>query len=241
MRSLLVIILISLWTVPVVAQRQTESETGSHILIPRRARIPDPALSAFDRGRIAIDEYARCLIDSKLSRVVQVLALEPGEEYDRAVGKLVIDTCLESGSMKFKSLAIRGPLFAELFRRRLADEARGKSWSASVSPIDLKALSPAASGMQGLHYWMMDFGKCAVDQNPSVAKQIVLEHPATKGQDEAISALAPKLSACLSQGSSIKLDKASLQAMLAEVLYRGVVAQVPANPATIIQKSGLSH
>lgn len=207
------------------AQRVTEQETGSNIPIPQRARIPDAGtMPEANRIRIVMAEFARCVVDRKYHQVEQALALPPGQAFTHAVAGLATSECLAGGEMRFKAVAIRGPLFTELYRRRVAAEKSGRTWGPAVAKVDL--LTPAMAVDQGeqQHLAMMAFGDCVVTRNAEAARRVVLAPTASDTQDRAIAAIAPDLGPCIVQGTTLRFGKQVLEGIFAEVLYRGVNA-----------------
>ncbi len=207
------------------AQRATEQETGSRIPIPQRARIPDAGtMPQVNRVRIVMAEFARCVVDRKYHQVEQALALPTGQAFNHAVAELATDECLASGEMRFKAVAIRGPLFTELYRRRVAAEKAGRTWGPAVAKVDLAAPAIALDQGEQQHLAMMAFGDCVVTRDAEAARRVVLAPTASDAQDRAIAAIAPSLGPCIVQGTTLHFGKQVLEGILAEVLYRGVNA-----------------
>jgi len=209
-------------------QRRTEKETGSNIPVPRRARIPEDSTLKRAQVRLVLNEFVRCAVDRQASRLEAALAtLDDGFNTVGAV--LSTNECLESGQMKFKAVALRGPLFAELYRRKAAAEAKGRSWGPAVTRVNLAAKPETDIAKE--HLGLMGFAHCVVESDRAGAQAAVLAPTASDAQNAAIAALAPKLGPCLPQGSSVRLGKDVLEGGLAEVLYRGVVPTPAAEPA----------
>lgn len=218
------------------AQRATEQETGSHIPIPQRARIPDAGtMREANRVRIVMAEFARCVVDRNYNQVAQALALPAGHAFSGAVVRLATGECLESGEMRFKPVAIRGPLFTELYRRRVAAEKVGHPWGPALAKVDLVTPVMAMDQSEQQHLAMMAFGDCVVKRDAEAARRVVLAPTAGDAQDRSIVAIAPNLGPCIVQGTTLHFGKQVLEGILAEVLYRGVNAPAM-NPAAVEAK-----
>lgn len=210
------------------AQPVIEQQTGSHIPIPRRARIEErPGLSKIDEGRLSMAQFARCTVDRRAADVQKMLKLPADQVTATTMASLADDECLESGQMSFSPVLLRGALFAELYRRRTAAEGRGLPWRMAVVPFDPRAVaaegSDAAKAQQGL----LTFASCVVARDSAAAKSVVSALPTSKSQNDAFVGLTPNLGQCLFQDQKITLSKIVLEGALGEVLYRGVVTQTP--------------
>jgi len=207
---------------PAAAQPAVESQTGSHILIPRRARIPENTAS--DRVRISrqvMSEFARCVVDREPKAVARAVSASSQRDFDKAVDALSTDECLDSGMMRFKTDAMRGPLFVELYRRRADAEAHQKPWGPVAPKINL-GTTPAQDSIDGEHLPWLSFGECVVSTDSGAAQAIVLAPTASDLQDAAFAKAGAAFNACVSQGTTIRMGKQAIEAVLAEVLYRGV-------------------
>ncbi|MDQ2893598.1 MAG: hypothetical protein M3R64_11000 [Pseudomonadota bacterium] len=217
------------WVGSASGQRKVESDTGSHIAIPQRARIPDaPGLTVDDRARIAMAEFARCTVDRRAIAMRRVLSL-PIEKLDGSVWMPLADTeCLASGEMRFQPRIMRGALFSELVRRRAVETARGGAWTFPVMPYDAVALADPANRVTQLDAALLAFADCVVKRDPVGAQAVIVAPTATEAESVAIAALAPNLGPCLPAGQTIKLSRSILEGAVAEILYRVPVQPVVA-------------
>lgn len=235
MRIAAVTCLLAVGSASVRAQRVSESDLGSHIPVPMRARIPEKgAMPDVVRGRLVMAQFARCVTDRHYAGVSRAVASPSGLTFDGEVRRLATADCLDDGMMSFKPTAIRGPLFKELYVRRMEAKARGRTWGPVVSKIDLGDTG-GTDDVARARAGTLAFGSCVAQRNETVARRIVLTPTASADQDAAIQAITPDLSACLAHGSQLRMGKAFIEAILAEVLYRGVEA--PATVASVAAES----
>jgi hypothetical protein len=227
-RSALGIAPVLLAATPALAQHGVEMETGSHIPVPQRARIPDGSrISDVNRSRIAMSEFARCAVDRNRAGVQHALRLPFGDSYDHAVSSLATDECLAGGMMKFKVTLFRGALFTELYRGRDYAQKHGQAWNVSFAKISLDQ-DPLAHPSQDAAQWraLMSFGYCVVGRDEANARAAILLPTASAPQEAALRALGPSFNTCLPVGTTLTFSKPIIEGVLAEVLYRG--AEVPA-------------
>ncbi len=209
------------------AQRRSEMETGSIIPIPERARIPvDAKLTEDDRGRVAMEAFARCTVDRKAMQVGKIISLPANRISMDVWGRLADSECLAGGQLAFKPAVLRGALFTELYRRREQDVARGKAWTLPVVPFDDQA-PIAADDPDPVNTALLSFAACVVAGDPDHAKVMVLMPNASAAQNAATSALRPSLGRCLTAGNTVKLSKTILEGALGEALYRGSSRPAP--------------
>lgn len=223
-RALALLLGLSMLASPVAAQKQTEMETGSLIGIPRRARIADGSgISAVDRGRMAMAEFARCTVDRRSSGVAKMLTLPADAVASNTMAALADDECLASGQLKFKPILLRGALFVELYRRRIDGDRRNVVWRMPVVAFDPAKKVEDASGNAAVQVALLTLAQCVVERDAAGAKAVVLSPTSSKAQDAAFVALTPKIGSCLYAGQKLALSKMVLEGALGEVLYRGAV------------------
>ena len=214
-----------------IAQKQTEADTGTNIPIPRRARLPEtPGLSAADRRRIAMAEFARCTVDRQSGRVARLLALPAEDVNTTALAAMADDECLASGMMRFKPMLLRGALFVEVYRRRSEAGMRKVAWQLPVVPFDPNTQTTTVDGDRNIQMGLLVLAQCVAEHDPVDAKAVVMARTASPAQNAAFAALAPNISQCLPSGQKLTLGKIILEGALGEVLYRGVVPS--ARPAS---------
>ena len=214
-----VVLTVALMTVsPAMAQRQVEAQSGSLIGVPKRARFPEVSgLSAVDRGRVVMAQFARCTVDRSRSRVDRVLAMPIGKAYWREMSALSSPECLAHGGIKFKSDVMRGALFTELWQRK---EAEG-GVDTALRRVDASADD---GGPGQMNAYMLQFADCVIAADRSAVVSVLKAPTASSAQNEAYKSLLPRLGPCFPSGGKLTLSKPILEGVLAEALYRGPAA-----------------
>ena len=228
MRTAFGIFLILLGATPVLAQHPVEMETGSHIPVPERARIPDDLhVSNVDRSRLVMSQFARCAVARNPAGVQRALRLPFGDSYEHAVSKLATEECLDSGMMKFKATLFRGALFAELYRSRDYAQKHDQPWKVSFDKISFDQEQLAKPGQEAAQWrLLMIFGNCVVGHDEANARTAIMQPTASALEEAALRALGPSFNACLPVGTTLTFSKPIIEGVLAEVLYRGTEAAV---------------
>lgn len=217
MRALLLILLFAGYSEPVVAQRY-EALGQSYLPSPRPARVPQNArLSPADRGRIAMDEFARCVLVRSATGVGRALAEPMGEGQNRALARLATADCLLFGEMRFNPILFRRALFVELYRRRLEGDTH-LPVVAGYSLAQATGDSPAIK----VHWWLIDFADCVVAKDRPAAEQFVSSETLSNEENVTLQRITPVLGPCVTADVQVKLDRSTIKGALAEVLYRGV-------------------
>ena len=223
--ALLATLLLCAAAPPCLAQkRETEAQSGSNILVPKPAYIPETG-SDIVRARVTIVEFARCVIDRNSRGVERALALPLGDASDVALSRLASDHCLESGTARIPSAVLRGAIFINLYRRF----DKKKIATIALPALDFTHLESAGSSLDMFELGVLAFGDCVVKRDPALARAVVLAPTASAGQDEAFKDLAPNLGSCLLKGQSLAFSKPVLEGVLAEVLYREAASPTPSS------------
>ena len=187
----------------------------ARMLRERSAEMLEANASDVDRGRVAMRQFAQCVLSRNPAGAERALAMPIGGAYYQAINKLAVDECLSGGTMKFKAPAMRGALFAEMYRRKY----RAADPGLVAEPVDFAAAT--GSDGNGMVQAAMDsFADCVVRRDPADARAILLRSTASKEQDKAFAAVYPHLGPCLAQGQQLTLNKVALENAFAEVLYR---------------------
>jgi hypothetical protein len=74
-----------------------------------------------------------------------------------------------------------------------------------------------------------EMGACTADQNPAGIRSLLATKPESAEEVAAVKALGTTLGPCLPQGATLKANRQSLRAVLAEALYQRAVAPPPAD------------
>jgi hypothetical protein len=179
-----------------------------------------------------MSEFARCVVDREPTAVVRAVSASSQRDFDKAVGALSTRECLDSGMMRFKTDAMRGPLFVELYRRRADAEAHQKPWGPVAAKINLDP-TQVRDSIDGEHLPLLTFSECVVSIDIDAARAIVLASTGSDLQDAAFARAGSAFNACLPQGTTIRMGKQAIEAGLAEVLYRGVEPPAVTTPTSM--------
>jgi hypothetical protein len=159
---------------------------------------------------------------------VEVIAPEPWQDdSDKKLVKVVDERCLAEGQLSMPSNLLRGALYQVLYREKFASEPPALP---SV-PIDFAAGQQATlSDDAKTEVALRQFGDCVVRRDIRDAHALVRSTPGSSAETAAIQALSPHFAPCVIQGAKWTLNRASVTAILSEVLYReGIAAQQQAS------------
>ena len=187
------------------------------------ARIPSSASLTGERGADAqkvLNAYAACVVKRSRRGVEAYLNQLPGTPTaGPALMKLMTDSCLDAGELKFKAPLIRGALFESLYR---TDAKLLKPTNLeTVAAIDYaRGASPPLSDGTRLHLGLLDFSDCVVRNSPDGARELVTSKVASAGETVALGKLGQSFNACLSKDVELKFSRPILRGVVAEALYR---------------------
>lgn len=201
---------------PVCAQR-TEA-TGSRILIPKPADIPENG-SPEDKARATTVAFGRCVVlTNRRGAERAVLAFPTVNGRESALSQTATEECLRYGQLRMPPAIFRGAIFQGLYAE---DYGKKTPSDTSENPIDFLLNAPAERDervMQAVAVRM--FIDCTVRADPVDARAIVLSPVASRAERTAYQGLTPHMSACLTRGLDLKFSKSILGGLIAEVLYR---------------------
>jgi hypothetical protein len=118
---------------------------------------------------------------------------------------------------------LRGAFYELFYRERFGSEPP----VLPPAPIDFAAQNAGTlSDEARTDIALRQFGDCVARRDIQDSHALVLSTPGRPEETAAVKALAPHFGACVVQGSKWTLNRSSVSAILAEVLYReGVAAQ----------------
>ena len=215
---------------------------------------PTPTAAGTDRtAREVFESYTQCVVKKHpKDAAAVVLSTISEKEIFKSYSNLVTPDCLDTGDLTMPGADfLRYGLAEALVRREYAtglpvDFARAGSIShfqLDESDYEPKPGKPASTReVQRLDEQkkkdiairiLSIYGECVVRASPPAALRLVLSTPSTSNEAEAFGLLGPALSACLTQGQTIALDKTAIRGSIALNLYRLAHApRVPAASAT---------
>lgn len=176
---------------------------------------------------------AECLYYKRSSDVRGFLAARTDTElqrYDRALSKSV--ECARAqltDTPSIEGAAVTAP----------TDVMRGMYAEAALLKIKADdALQPLPAQPSYARDWFAvtgrptaidEMGACTADQNPAGIRALLATMPESPEEIAATKALGATLGPCLPQGATLKANRQSLRAVLAEALYQRAVAPPPAD------------
>lgn len=208
--------------VPALAQNNGSNDYGGGTrLQPRAAQIVQSGPYA---AQLVLQQFAMCLVTRRMGSTEQALALPldtPG--YDKGIQRLfasVGDACLEgSGDLQFPASLLRGSLFEALYRRKFGpsgvDNFPG-NFETGYAASFATPLSPEVRQ----HITLQQFSECVIKSDAANVRRLVLSSPGSSSEEASIVTLSSGFSSCFPAGTSLKMTKPSLRAMMAEALYR---------------------
>jgi hypothetical protein len=205
MKPVLLAVALAVLPTPSAAQKY-ESQTGSHILEPAPAGIPDRAgMSDALRARSTILGFAECLVLRNRAKVEKAVALPlESAEAAKALDRLAIPECLANGEMRMSDRIMRGALFAALYR---ADFAKQQP---VLRDAPLSFTPDTMPGESEQTIFLLQFGDCIARADPADSRAAILASAGSEREASAFTGLLPHVSACLVQGQSLKFSKVVL-------------------------------
>lgn len=208
---------------PVWGQDSTELDTGSHIPVPRRARIVSSNLSQADNNRVTMSDFAKCVVARNPVAVARGLPIMiKGEQRQNILSGLATPQCLEDGQMSVPPRLMRGALFVELYRLY----ALRKKVIFAPAPLQLDEPLLPENRADPVEAGLLAFGDCVVKRDEVTARHVVVSPTASAEQNAAFKVLIPNLGPCLIAGQKITFSKPIIEGVLAEVLYREALSPI---------------
>lgn len=180
-------------------------------------RMPE-GVSDATRARMTIDALGWCLVREEPAKVAAFLKLIPGSRASRdAARQLESDNCMVAARIDAPDTALRGSIFAALYRAEFAVE--GETLASPGPDFKAEAAGQPADVAQA-YIASRTFAECVVRANEADARALVLAQPGSAAESAAVTALTPAVSACLPAGQTLELSKSTLVKLVAEMLFR---------------------
>ena len=176
------------------------------------AGLPVGAAAQDAKARVAVNSYATCLVN-KSARKVSV-ALDSGFDarFDAAVAALPAKGCGELGASVPTPTALRGALFAAMYRKF----GPGAGRSASNLIRNWVPSLPASDPRLGLY----TLSACIVLKAPTASRYLIRAKPESEEEKRQMDAVMPHLQACVSPTANLRISRAVLSGLIAETVYR---------------------
>jgi len=209
----------------VLGQSVSESDTGSRLLHPAPADIPNSGASAAIVARIVTRNFARCEVDKEPRKVLAALSSPVGSD-EEALKRSVSSDCLRAGMLRMPNSIYRGALFGELYRRNQKTTA---NVTAAFPPVALDWTTQSdvnAPTEVRAHHFLMWMADCLYEAAPEAMRTIVLEQPDSKASAAAFTEVGAHLGVCIPADQKLSLSRAVLEGLFSEYLYRSLVPAI---------------
>lgn len=205
---------------PLSATAQTETGTR---LGGRPAQRPDSGSNA-QMARVWLDGDAACMV-GRDSKGVSLALDAPFANEDaalRRLSRMSVDDCLSNSpsgfgvdELRLSEGLLRGALYANRVSRTV-DKLTPEMLPQAALPVPDLTSDPGKAPRVAV----IRFGECVVRDNPAGSLAFVKARVATSLESDALAALGPSLSKCVTAGTAVKMTKSSVEAALAEAIYR---------------------
>ncbi|KKC27688.1 hypothetical protein [Sphingomonas sp. SRS2] len=191
------------------------------LLAPAVAQASSPRSTTADAIRTS-HKVAQCLYDKRKSDVMAALGTSADAEaqrYHNNLSRAAACRRITLSNARIEGVAVETP--RDIMRGMLAEAALANIWK-------LDALQPQPAQPSYQRDWfgatsrdraVDEMAVCAAEQNPGGIRTLIATSPESGDELSAVQALSPTLSPCLPQGATLKANRQSLRAALAEALY----------------------
>jgi hypothetical protein len=214
---------------------------------PIGSRIPAPIYQeeSVDEATRAValrvlDRMGDCVVKADPNGSMALLMTVPGSaESSRQLDLLRprLPTCLTEaargtdlyGTLKMQTNgnALKGAIAGSLYRLQFSARPPGSlPKPTSVSPI----APPSSNPKDRKLVETFGFGQCLADRDPEAVRRLVLSKAGSGDEQAALSQLTSQMPACVTVGTTIKMDRNSLRGLLAQSLYRWSITAAQATP-----------
>jgi len=176
-------------------------------------------------------EFANCVVAQKshaapVGRFLRVIPDSAG--FYPASMKAADLHCLDaaarrSGSvleMRMQPATFRDALYPALYRRDFARQGPVMA-IATAAPALLSAEFDGDLATLPANYRIQRaLGDCVARASPAGAHALLMATPYDRREDEAVAMLRPALAGCVVQGQTVRLDRATLRAVVGEAAYK---------------------
>lgn len=201
-----------------------EPPTGS-----RLGDVRDKAISVANAsGASAMHNMASCLYAKRGPLVRAMLDSKDGKEIDRISGQLSASvTCLAMIATTDGADSTTLSYPRDIYRGSLAEAVLGKM-DAAMSGLAALPPQPAVMldwfALTGRDPVVDSMAVCVTESNPQGVAALLRSRDETDAEKAALRGLAPSLGPCLLTGATLKANRQSLRAALAEAMYHRVTA-----------------
>ena len=184
-----------------------------------------PLKMSLTRKRTVLNDVARCTIERFRPGVMITVAHVPHSRIEyQDVKRLLRARCLELAGYDRLILTpaeFRGAAYTILYREK-HPQPPSELLNANLDFTD--GLNPPYPPEFQLSVGLRQLADCLAKSNKAEAHAAVLALPGSKNEDAAYKILDKQAGVCLKQGGKMKLDRAIMTGIIAEVLYREAAA-----------------
>lgn len=173
----------------------------------RAAGLSQRDIPPAEQARDTLNRYAVCLVDARRRSVERALAIADLRERQAELARIAAPKCLDGGWIRMSEPLFRGALYRALYLEKF-----GRDTPTRLDQADLEADSISDP--------LLKFGDCVAMRAQAATHAFVVETPMTDEEDAALSELGPVLGECIDPTQQIEFSRSSLQALLAEALYK---------------------
>ncbi len=220
---------------PLHAQTEPEAQTGSRLKAERKQSKTNSKSYDRDETRRVAKRFGRCLFDRRKEQSIKLLSVSDyltidygqlGEAEYLLTNRILMEDCLGRAGrsalrgigMTISNTAIRTALVEEAY----LDIHRDENEPISIDP-DAPEVLPNRYLVPGNTHEdaraTASFADCVVYQAPSQAHAILHTKPTTAEEKEAVMAIVPAVGRCIPDGKEMRLDVASIRAIVADGLW----------------------
>ena len=168
---------------------------------------------------------AACLVGRDAAAAAALLATGPysRDERQEAVRTLrAAERCLRlRDGLATSPLLLRGALAESLYEAQFAQPPAAREPAAAATAL----LDGAAAAEHADVAPAFSLAHCAAAQQPALVRGLLAADPESAAEGQALQALNPVFSQCVTAGTRVNIDRGSIRALLAESLYRWAVVQ----------------
>lgn len=185
----------------------------------------------------AVSIMARCVVLRSRARAEFLLAAPPRSAAEAGVMRSlnrVRSECLQVVTQSYDTIRLqfaipllRGALARELYRQRFPGGP-----PVAVAGLSVPLITANAPNLPQAVSVSYDVAQCVAAAAPGKVHDVVLADVGSEAEPRALRELIPSFSACMTQGSTLTSDPATLRAYLAEALYDWARAQQEARGRT---------
>ena len=160
----------------------------------------------------AASRYADCLVARHHRKVADALDSGFDAVFEKALARVPTTGCINPATASVSGKALRGQLFAAMYRRFGPQAGRTAS---NISPSWVPQLAPSdpRAGWYSV-------SNCLVQREPTATRALVRAKPGSTSASAQMNKVTAKLPLCLPAGAPITVKRSMLADLIAETVYQ---------------------